>query len=1687
MSRLFTVWIAISLIASLWAPGSARAEMPATVWPSAYRPIPIQGGGPMQPFSVAGSSNLSVAYQWPMPFPFKFNGLEYQLINVGQKGYVSFHPSTSDGYTATTAAGRLLVSGYPQRVVAAWWGDHTCALGTSALSNQTLGRAPNRIWVIQWGCSLRKGAAGSEPTNTYFQAQLWFYEGSNVIQARYGDIVVGDDRSWQQDPGEEGEWPYVSWGVKLANEPGRLGPTREGERDACLPGGATAPPCRSHHFPFRSTIQYGFFPGAHPVLGGVEGSFEAVGAALQLGMRAVVNNGGEAPAEVPYEVYLSNTGSFTVDAPGNFLVESGSFPLPGAAGGEAGRRELVGERLATPPPGRYHLCVVLDPAAGTAHLTDGGSGCSEAAFSWGPDLGGAISETPLVGKAGDEIGLQISLENFGSGPAPGFGYRIEAVPDELPVGSIPAQIVTLWSGRVDGLPAAGEPGAAIGLRFDGSELPLLRLPSLLRGNRYSFELVIDSARESGDVNLANNRATSAEKMSTLKPRLSIQPNSIRLELPEGECIYGEPVEATLEICNEGPLEAVGFSPGALIGWYQRVSFQEDPAAATLPQSCHAPSSPNHLICESVGGHDASCVASLCRVHCSADADCASPLRCLADPALAAASGDSAAKSCRNYLAGADESGAVSCQRYQVWGEIPAFDLASMPLPPGEQRFHFVTDTQRSLSEALPHVVSTEPIFCQDPIADLTVLGMSPPEEVIAGDVFSVSRSIRNLGHVERGDDGKVQPFLSFRYRYYLAPLDAEISTAQIPLDLQATGGAGVATVGRKGENHLVDVVTVPSWLLPGEYRIGLILDPQGELREWRKDNNVFTFPGVVRVREGSLRLTSKVLPAATKGGLYTFQLQALGGDAAYAWTGAELPPGFELSREGLLVGVPEEAGTFAFGVRLQSGSRALQERLALQVLEHAADLDIATRLLPPARKGHRYGGWIDGQGRAQQGVPLAASGGFPPYRWELVALEPGHRLPQGLVLNGSTGVIGGEPSALARSSSFVARVRDSRGNAAIRELELVVVGETELAITSRLFAQGLTSQPYESCIEAAGGDASSPYVWEVDEGSLPPGLSLEARGREACLLGVPSSCGIFMVGASVSDVAGERFSTSLPLIVDCDRIQVHTRFFHPFQRRETVEVHLVSNAGRGARFSIQQGRLPPGLSLSAEGLVSGVIAENAAFGTNDFVVEVRDEEGREGLTALTITVGAIAREALQEERETSGCSSAGGAGDALFGGLALLAFSWWRRERRVVRGGGRLLSFAAAAVLFGAIGCSETETIVHGLCHQVECGENTECDPGDGLCKCGGPDGAFCRDGEVCVSEPSPHCATSRCDFVICEGGHSCDERTGACTCGDAVCGEGEQCVDRSCVADRRCEGTICNEGMRCDPQDGHCKCDGVVCGAKESCVEGSCLEDLCKGVNCSLHSVCDPSDGSCHCASIAGPICENGEACGLIQELSGSDEGEAPIFACLMDELCREDSCSGGSVCDPSDGLCRCGELGKLAPTCAPGQSCIDGACRGGDLCAPGGVVTVCGDGLSCDPVDGVCKCGGVDGEACGAVEVCVAVEGRPSCEASCTIVIGVDESCGSGRSCYLDRALPHGVPFCAAVGPMGVNDACDEFNDCAAGLFCSRANVCRRLCHPSEGAGVGCGDEVNYRCLPFTESESQQRDLGYCTPSFG
>lgn len=133
------------------------------------------------------------------------------------------------------------------------------------------------------------------------------------------------------------------------------------------------------------------------------------------------------------------------------------------------------------------------------------------------------------------------------------------------------------------------------------------------------------------------------------------------------------------------------------------------------------------------------------------------------------------------------------------------------------------------------------------------------------------------------------------------------------------------------------------------------------------------------------------------------------------------------------------------------------------------------------------------------------SGG--PITWSIT----GGKLPSGVELNPSTGVISGTPNT-GGTYTFTATGTDSKNAADTDSAPVTIVVANRVTITSpAMLPSGTLGVPYSYTMTATGG--YGPYTWSAF-GSLPPGLTLDPN--TGIISGTPTATGTFSFDVEVA-------------------------------------------------------------------------------------------------------------------------------------------------------------------------------------------------------------------------------------------------------------------------------------------------------------------------------------------------------------------------------------------------------------------------------------------------------------------------------------------------------------------------------------------------------------------------------------------
>ncbi len=275
------------------------------------------------------------------------------------------------------------------------------------------------------------------------------------------------------------------------------------------------------------------------------------------------------------------------------------------------------------------------------------------------------------------------------------------------------------------------------------------------------------------------------------------------------------------------------------------------------------------------------------------------------------------------------------------------------------------------------------------------------------------------------------------------------------------------------------------------------------------------------------------------------------------------------------------------------------------------------------------------------------------YTWSVIAGS----LPDGLVLNASTGVITGTPAA---SGTSIFTVQATDGVQTLTQAETLVVYSVPQVLSTSL-QQGSVGQNYTGGVAITGGSGN----FTISATGLPPGLSINSS--TAAITGVVASAatvsGIYIV--VTDNVSGARVTFG-PF-----SLNFSSAGFSITSSGNLGEIPLGSNAaatltaaGGVAPYTWSASGTPAGLTVNSSGAVGGVPLQP---GNYSITVQVSDSEIPPVTVTQTFTlqvVGITNAERLKPGTTASvysqAFSAAGGTGPYTFSSASLprgLAFS----------------------------------------------------------------------------------------------------------------------------------------------------------------------------------------------------------------------------------------------------------------------------------------------------------------------------------------------------------------------------------------------------------------------------------------------
>lgn len=174
----------------------------------------------------------------------------------------------------------------------------------------------------------------------------------------------------------------------------------------------------------------------------------------------------------------------------------------------------------------------------------------------------------------------------------------------------------------------------------------------------------------------------------------------------------------------------------------------------------------------------------------------------------------------------------------------------------------------------------------------------------------------------------------------------------------------------------------------------------------------------------------------------------------------------------------------------------------------------------------------------------------------------------------------------------------------------------DLRIIPDTLPASVINEQYNFVLTASGG--TLPYSWFVVGGSLPPGLTLESRGF---LSGKPATAGSYPVTIQVADsTAPAKTATRSYTIVIASASNLHiTTVAQPVGNIDKAYKSQLDAAGGTPPYgwTVTGGSLPPGLTLSGAGVISGT---PTLVGSYPLTLRVQDAATATDMKSWTIRV-----------------------------------------------------------------------------------------------------------------------------------------------------------------------------------------------------------------------------------------------------------------------------------------------------------------------------------------------------------------------------------------------------------------------------------------------------------------------------------
>lgn len=344
------------------------------------------------------------------------------------------------------------------------------------------------------------------------------------------------------------------------------------------------------------------------------------------------------------------------------------------------------------------------------------------------------------------------------------------------------------------------------------------------------------------------------------------------------------------------------------------------------------------------------------------------------------------------------------------------------------------------------------------------------------------------------------------------------------------------------------------------------------------------------------------LPDPRVGRPYAQSVVASGttGPYSYSLTRGTLPAGLQLDgTTGIISGTPMQTGASDFDI---TATETPTQRTGMQRYQMttaaAAVFPVAT---PPALEA----------GKTPYSHALAATGGSGNHSYAIISGS----FPPVVQFNGANGTISndsafsGDYRTLVGDYSIVVEVTDTVSGDTSNQGFVFKIAAPVISVTPPI-GNGTVGIAYSGTVTASGGQGTHVF----SSANVPSWLSLSASGA---LSGTPTAAGTFNFDVEARDANGFTGTYAVALVVDAPTITLSPLSPTNTLTTRSYSASVTATGGTGTGvFSIVSGALPPGITLSPGGVLSGPATLVGSF---DFEIGV-DKGGFTARRAYTIVV-----------------------------------------------------------------------------------------------------------------------------------------------------------------------------------------------------------------------------------------------------------------------------------------------------------------------------------------------------------------------------------------------------------------------------------------------------------------------------------